>query len=649
MKILAAMIWSMLSAPAFVYGGSLAGNYTDPAYLNDQGFNINSQWIYPARSYLQTVPASTFINGVGINWNGTQNVNVVGQMLSNYGFKSVRIEVEWSALDYATESVFPASVQTQLQAAAAYGLRPLLLLNANEVAPCPYLTLHHTVSVAAAAGAIQVTLDSTADIVPGYSGFTNLTGSYVMCEALVTSVSGNTVTLSKPLPVAFSSGQSVSMNTLKYRPFDTPLDPLYNATTATASLNGWNNYALKLATLAAGIMGPIGFDMEIWNELSFGSKFLALCNYYGTPPPPDAQDIWATIVSNTASTATANPAAFSGVRLTDGFANTVPWPASSNEPARIGGISKHPYPIYSAYPIGQQQIPGGWMLNGLLLADNYTFVPAYMIYMPEYYGTSIQTETVIRDMAPINNGIYGVWHGANYRPGNPCPVFITEIGVQPAQVGITDTPSALLMKAKAASRMLCFFLNKGAAVVNLYSVSSSGDLDWQILLDSFLQYAANNTTYPSPDSGYVSPALKLISAIADQMSCGLDPTLTLANTTPLSVVSIADTHDHNQFSGDGTPAHPNGYDREAFQFLPFQVNHTRFVIPYYVMTRNITQALTPESFEIQVKGFCKCASIQSFDPLNNVYMSVQSKYLGHGVTDITLAATDYPYLLIVNQ
>jgi hypothetical protein len=48
----------------------------------------------------------------------------------------------------------------------------------------------------------------------------------------------------------------------------------------------------------------------------------------------------------------------------------------------------------------------------------------------------------------------------------------------------------------------------------------------------------------------------------------------------LTLDSITDTHNHYQFAGAGTAAHPNLYDRDVFAFLPFQVNAKRFVIPY---------------------------------------------------------------------
>ena len=74
------------------------------------------------------------------------------------------------------------------------------------------------------------------------------------------------------------------MMTLKYRPFSVPGSPDYNAT-----MNGWNTYVRNVAKFAAETLGTTqaadkGFDMEIWNELTFGSQFLSINNYYAKAP-----------------------------------------------------------------------------------------------------------------------------------------------------------------------------------------------------------------------------------------------------------------------------------------------------------------------------------------------------------------------------
>ena len=47
-----------------------------------------------------------------------------------------------------------------------------------------------------------------------------------------------------------------------------------------ATLSGWLSYVGTVCKLAASVVGPGGFDLEVWNELTFGSQFLNSENYY---------------------------------------------------------------------------------------------------------------------------------------------------------------------------------------------------------------------------------------------------------------------------------------------------------------------------------------------------------------------------------
>ena len=159
MKHIISILVILLTSGALVAGQEmqgLAGPYTSGKYLLDQPFGVNSQWIYPSRAYSKTVPASHFLQGVGINFNsGSENADLVAQMLATHGFKRMRVEIDWGDFDYQTES----NISTQpgliaaLQAAKKWGLRPLIVLNANQGNPCPHLSMVHTVTAAAPQGA----------------------------------------------------------------------------------------------------------------------------------------------------------------------------------------------------------------------------------------------------------------------------------------------------------------------------------------------------------------------------------------------------------------------------------------------------------------------------------------------------------------
>jgi hypothetical protein len=668
----------------------LAGAYINRSYLNSQAWtpsiytpwNSVSHWIQPWRAWQTTVPASQFINGVGINFNVSGiDPYLAAEMLAKHGVKRVRINIGWGNLDYATESTIPQGIIQQLQAAKAWGLRPLIILNDDQAVPCPFERFYPTVAANAPVGSTSVQLESTSSLVVGYSGLSFWSYAYTMNYALITAInaSTNTVTLSQPIPVSLSQGQIIESDLFKYIPFDGRYDngnvpdPYYNATQQQATLNGWNKYVTAIATIAAQVMGTssgdadMGFDMELWNELTVDPQFLDLRAYYGQAG--DLTNFVSVIQSigvNTVDTLNNNPKQFNGVVLEDGFANENCNSSAYYEPARVGALGKHLYPQFHTYPqdeVGQ----GDYMLNAQLQLEGYPFpfVPAYTEFMPEYFATILDTPSPIQDLCPFTTlDGYGVPHGENSRVINgkvvPCTVFVSEIGIQPDAEGVTDASTATLVKAKGDSRMLVFYLNKGASQVDLFAAVSFGansigdlygDLDFQLLSQNFIDYAANNSTYPNPDSAYVSPALTLIGNIVSQMETGLDRAISRANTRELTVTRINASNAYTQFAGDGTAAHPAGFDRERFTFLPYQVNAHRFVIPYYVMTANILEPIaSPEEFRIGIQGInAKDASITVYDPLNNVAVPVKV----HGATadkvDLEVTAVDYPYLLIIQE
>ena len=157
-----------------------------------------------------------------------------------------------------------------------------------------------------------------------------------------------------------------------------------------------------------------------------------------------------------AATASAIKQQFPGVKVGDGFANTIPWPASSTEPAGVDAIDKHPYPNLLSYP---SQVMSGTPLDALGNPDSSGWRPTYESHFPEYFDTALQTEFIIRDMSPINTPI-GVTHGAN-GSNPPTPLWITEINQTPNSTapGI-DLATDEYLKAKVSLRLYSLNLNR---------------------------------------------------------------------------------------------------------------------------------------------------------------------------------------------
>jgi len=637
--------------------GTLATPYTNPDHFTSVPFGSYSHWLQPWRAYLETVPATTFLNGIGIHWNVSNSANqeLVAQMLAKHGFARARVEISWNHIDFDDETkVIPSSAtnfRSQLLALKKYGIRPLILLNAHHGQPGPIQFSQRPLAVDARAGDTSVQLNDVSGLKVGYSGLSYLNDDKA-AGLLITNIAGNILTLSKPLPKDITAGTSLVIATLKYRPFSPPETEDYKTTMA-----GWQRYVGTVANFAADVLGTTqssdkGFDMEIWNELSFGSYFLNINSYYAVEPYPNykGESIFHNLIKDTVAYLEAHPEDFQGVLFSDGLANTIPWPASSTNPARITAISKHPYRNRQHYP--QHEI-NNTPINALGKEDKSGFIPTYTTYFPEYFATALQTETLVRDMGPITSEVGGTKHGRYARVINgvvvPNPMWITEINISPVEDDPKITENrALAVKAKTTARYFCFFLNKGVTQVHLFA-AEGGDKGLGIVKESFLKYAEQpNAVYPTNDTSYTSPALTTTARIVAKMNEQVDANLT--STRQLQVVSISDTHDHYQFAGDGTTAHPNLYNRDVFAFLPFQVNARRFIIPYYVMTRDITKDLPPEQFTVQIKGLKgDGASVTAYDPINNKEVPVVVKGKAQDSLSVNLTATDYPYLLTVQE
>ena len=119
---------------------------------------------------------------------------------------------------------------------------------------------------------------------PGKTGLNALDGSYKAADVLFTDVDrSGTATLSRPLPRALAPGPYPA-STLRYQPFSPPLladgrpNPAFEAT-----MRGWLAYVDVVTREVKRVVGDDGFDVEVWNELTFGSDFLDRGTYYDPP------------------------------------------------------------------------------------------------------------------------------------------------------------------------------------------------------------------------------------------------------------------------------------------------------------------------------------------------------------------------------
>jgi hypothetical protein len=704
------------------------------------------------------------MNAVGINFNvSKEDAEPTAQLLHDSGFKLARVPINWSALSYEDPTQFVpralTSIVARLTALHNHGLRPLIVLDAYAGSPAPEQRIKLETTAAAPAGAQTVTLtpESAALVVSGKTGFNSLVFGGTP-DILITSVSPSDVaTLSRALPAALAAG-SHSASTLLYKPFESPKlaggepNPEFQATMA-----GWVNYVNQVSKEAASIVGPGGFDLEIWNELTFGSQFLNIENYYtpGTAPaaramtasqpatvaagqaegsegaeegfssgseseyaseaakPTEAEEApeeegtgvegegvepAAMARPNTAKTVkrqtnkevmkaildetvgfVRNPAngISPAVGITNGFASQTPFPSGAGAPIGLTALSKHPYVSARTYPadfVERRDFP----LNSFGLRDTLKgsfaplFVPSYQDLLPEHTLAVISTETLVRDLAPFTTTIYHFPHGRNVGPPGGVPVqkWITEYNlgsggkatvVGPDGFTPATGPAAALstadkahFEAKTVLRSLVAMVNKGMSREYFFGAGAGG---MSLIGDHFFnELEAHPGTFPGDAAGG-----ETMSALHDMLSHFEGPGPSGA-ARQLTLLSITQNGNHAQFAGDGTAAHPSLYDRDVLAVLPFQASPTHYVIPVYVMTRDMLTLYQPlgspsdvtrfdlpdETFKITLGNLPETAAaptVTSYDPLHHASSPARLLSREGSTAVFEVSATDYPRLL----
>ncbi|HEY9712358.1 MAG TPA: hypothetical protein V6C72_02745, partial [Chroococcales cyanobacterium] len=236
-----------------------------------------------------------------------------------------------------------------------------------------------------------------------------------------------------------------------------------------------------------------------------------------------------------------------------------------------------------------------------------------------------------------------------FYPNHPNPIGggrLTAVRLDPSRDDRSiSADRASIIKAKAASRLVCFALSESFSQVDFFA-ASGGDTKFGFIDDSFLSLARKpGAIYPPDDSIFLSPELLTLSRIIWRFKDRSEPNFDFA---PLRVVSVSDKHDHVQLAK--SEERPPIYDRERFTFLPFQVNARRYVVPYYVMTRDIAEDLPPEEFTVEIKGLPhRHARVTVYDPIHDVPVSTRVEERYSGTLSLTLTATDYPYILTIDD
>ena len=609
----------------------------DPAQLN-MPWPKHSHYKQPWRAWLETVPATRLRSGVGINYKWDRdrvNDAVELALLAQAGISRIRVEASWNRIDYDTLDLTDAArakLTSIVRGARAAGIRPLILLNAHHGGPGPHRSLTRTVRVSAPAGSRSLQLDSVTGLQVGYTGLSNLS-QYKMAEVLITAINPatGTVTLSKPLPVALAAGRRLQLDTLRYLPFYPPGTPQFDATAA-----GWLNYVratLRTVTQA----GVTSFDVEIWNELTFGSDFLGINAYYDPPAVPafnyfdprPGSSQWELARRTVAMLASEFPS----VTPIWGFSNTSFFQMPIGDlPPGTRGQSYHPY-FFLDYRSHADESHG--FENNL---EGYAPpAPPYRVVMPETAGTYLKTESLARLINPA---------ARNARPpGSPSFAHVmTEFGLSPAEYGVADPEESQLLKAKTLLRATFFWLNKGLEALWFFEdVGDDGDpLSFDLVPESVTTLSQNP---PNPDA-YMTPAL-LALRTAFGLLAGTQP---VATPRPLTIEAAATDGEGGGIVFPGDASHPPLTYQDVLAILPFQLDARTFVLATYVMSRNILEPVRPISFDVRIGGLNGTgAQVRYVDSISG--QDVPAQIIDRTDTSLTLslAVADYPYVLRIEE
>ena len=356
------------------------------------------------------------------------------------------------------------------------------------------------------------------------------------------------------------------------------------------------------------------------------------------------------------------------VGIGNGFASQSPFWSGSGSPVGLTAIDKHPYAGWRSFP-ADAQVNGNRPLNGLGEPTGWqdqefqyheTSTPSYDSFFPEFFLSGIQTETLVRDLAPYPSSVGATEHGRFTHPdgGEPPQVWITEVNLGP---GSGPTPRSQMsaaelrhVESKEILRYLVAYVNKGVTAIDFYA-AQAGDLS---LVDPafFSTLKADPSAYPGDAAGgeTVAAVRRLVAA--------MQGTAPLTAPRRLALRELTDFEGNVQFEGDGSAAFPPLYNRDVFAFFPFQVSDNRFVVPVYVMSRNVAALhqpaapgdsrfdLPPEPYRLAIAGIDgETATVSAEDPLSGSSVPVEVVSRGSDEIVVQLPVTDSPRLLSIED
>jgi hypothetical protein len=247
------------------------------------------------------------------------------------------------------------------------------------------------------------------------------------------------------------------------------------------------------------------------------------------------------------------------------------------------------------------------------------FAPVGSVLFPELSLTALVPERFLSDLRPGTRGDGGA------------SVALTAFTLDPERsaAGAALAPDeARRALTRSVLRALAAYVGKGVESVTFYEANARTDL----------------AVAGAPMGGETLLALQRFLREFD------GPALEESDRRSVKLLRVGDCSGARQFEGDGSAAHPPLLDRDVVAFFPFQKARGSFVIPVYVMTRDVTSPYAERPFSLAIEGVHGVsATVSALDPITGQETPVEVERRSSAGLQVTMALTDAPRLLRIDE
>jgi hypothetical protein len=384
------------------------------------------------------VPAIQAYNGLGTNITPSNSWEYAAAQAAHitwgrYDCGWLGVEAQTMPANASGGYTMPSNCTAGLTNGANYGVHPVM--NADYGPPYSAIvtgTLTSNTSIGATTLSVTVVTGTLSAVIPGQTEVLlnpqwSSKASYP--GALITGISGSTLTMASGATSAFTAGTAVTVNLLLYPPVLISTGQGYRAYQSSASVRAYAAYAHYLATQIAGA-GLTG-QVSLWNEPPWsGDAWDMGPNLYDSPAAngaiePGSPGLGIELplyVSNLGS-------AVSGVPYDNGYTETSGWVGSLFFPNLIPWQQnlftlKSVFSTESFHPYGNNPEDALWLGNSCLYANLSNFNNIYTNCTPTggVSGASEKVAIAASFLPPVFGGLqHSITETGTCRCNSPTP------------------------------------------------------------------------------------------------------------------------------------------------------------------------------------------------------------------------------------